>query len=158
MLDDHRLLKPELDISFLAGEQFVSAEERDPSDGLLRVIVEAHARTGFETARGLFYHGERRIQGLCRREVAAAYDRVAAREVFFFHGLEVHRGSLAGDRLPGRLIVRLDSAHPGLDAFGKDINLLLQTDGARKQGAGDDRAEALHGEDAVDGKTQDPAR
>ena len=158
MLDDHGLFEPELDKGLLARRKLVRPEDGDPADGLLRGVVKPDARTGLEPARRLLEQVELRIERSGRRKEAGAHDGVAARELVFLDSLEIHGRALARDRALGRLVMGLDAADLCFDPLGQDLDFLIRADRARKQGAGDDRAEAFHGEDAVDGQAQDAVR
>ena len=71
---------------------------------------------------------------------------------------EIQRGALAGDGLLRCRAVHLHAAHPQPLAAGMHLQLLLFVHRAGNQRAGDDRAEALHGEDAIDGQAKDRSR
>ena len=158
VLDDHGLFEPELDKGLLARRKLVRPEDRDPADGLLGGVVEPDARTGLEPARRLLEQVELCVERFGRREEPGAHDGVAARELVLFDALEVHGRALARDGALDRLVVGLDAADLCPDPFGQDLDFLFRADRAGKQGAGDDRAEAFHGEDAVDGQAQDAVR
>ena len=105
VLDDDGLLQPELDETLLAGRKLAYADERDPADGLLGVVVEPDARAGLEPARRLLEQREGGINVLRGSKEAMTDDRVAAGELVFFHALEVHGRALAGDGALDRLVV-----------------------------------------------------
>jgi hypothetical protein len=50
----------------------------------------------------------------------------------------------------------LQPADFDLDAFGVDLDSLVYPNAPRKQGAGDDGAEAANGEDSIDGQSELP--
>src|SRR3954462_5627794 len=77
----------------------------------------------------------------------------SAREVFGAGPREVECGALSGDGGIGGLAVNLYAAHAHLPFRRKDFQFTFAMDGAGDQGSRDDRAESLHGEDAVDGQT-----
>src|SRR5262249_27074708 len=79
----------------------------------------------------------------------------ATRQFVELHASQVQSCALAGKRLLGLAAVHLHAANAGPLARRKNLNLLLLPDLAGDQRAGHHRAEALHGEHAVDGQAEE---
>src|SRR5512143_1076970 len=158
VLDDHRLFKSELDICLLTGRELVRSQKRDPADGFLSTVIESDTRPGLEAAWRLFEQVELRIKRFRWREEPGAHDRITAGELVFLHALEINGRALTGNGALNRQVMRLDAADFCFDSPGEYHDLLLRAYRAGEKGAGNDRAEAFHREDAVDRQAQDAVR
>ena len=84
------------------------------------------------------------------RSVPGAAEHLAAAQVFDRQAAQVDRGARPGGHLLELLLVALQAAHARLESARLDLELLPQAQLAVDQRAGDHRAEAGHGEDAID--------
>ncbi len=98
--------------------------------------VGKHAYAGIEGAGGL--------------EAAGGREDLAAAELVAVDAGEVDGGAGAGECLGGLLAVGLEAADAGGGATGDCFEGVTDVEAAVEEGAGDDGAEAGHGEDAVD--------
>ena len=82
----------------------------------------------------------------------------AARQVRGVDAGEIQRGTLTGDGLLGCGAMHLHAAHTHQLSAGMDLHFLILVHRPRNERAGDDRAEAFHGEDAIDGQAKGRGR
>src|SRR5450631_1677632 len=82
----------------------------------------------------------------------------AAGEFADFDTCEIERGALTGDGFLGGGSVHLYAAHPQLLPTRVNFQLVVLANAAGDQSPGNDGAESLHGEDAVNRKAQRRAR
>ena len=85
-------------------------------------------------------------------------ERHAARQVFGGESCEIQRGALSCDGGFGGRAMNLHAANSHALAGGKYFEFFFFADRPGNERAGDDRAEAFHGEDAIDGKASQRRR
>ena len=82
----------------------------------------------------------------------------AALDLVELDALQVQRRPLAGPRFVHAAAVHLDAAHPRAPLHGQHLDLVVFADPSGDQRAGHDRAEAFHGEAAVDREAENLRR
>lgn len=90
------------------------------------------------------------IEGTRGLEAAGGREDLATSELVAVDAGEVDGGAGAGERLGGVLAMGLQAAHSGGRPPRHCLEGLADVEAAVEEGAGDDGAEAGHGEDAVD--------
>src|SRR4051794_28005874 len=102
----------------------------------------------FEVAQEI----ERDIDSIGGAKRCGSSEHHSAREFIFIRGSKVESGALTGASLVHGFVVHLYPTDAQPLARGEDLDLFFFPYPARDQSPGDDGAEALHGEDAIDGQ------
>ena len=145
-----RMVEHDLRERVLAGWQGVGGKHHHPGADVAGAAMEMHGRPLAERSA---LAGEQPDAGVeARRLVGGTADPGAAR-----HDLLGHARAGEGEGAPfarpacgGLVALRVQRAHPGLGAPGKDRNLVADVDATGEHGAGDDRSHAVEREGAVD--------
>ncbi len=121
-----------------------------------RAHVEADPLAVLHRCRGVVKQAELGDQSLGGMEAFGKSQDVAPLQSRLLHTLEVDGRPLARLGLFHRAAVDLDAPYPGRELSGIDLKGVAVGDAPSRAGPGDHGAEALHGEDPVDGKAERP--
>ncbi len=126
------------------------ADEHERREHLRGAVVDEHLRPRGERAGRRAQVAQLDVEDVRAGELAGMREQIAAREVVDGDAAEVEGRAMAGRRALDRRAVHLDAAHACRHARRDDRELVAGGDLAAEHGAGDDRAEALDREHAVD--------
>ena len=135
--------------------QFVGVQEQRHGDAFAGAGVEAHRLAVLQGPGGAGQDLQEGVQAPGGQQGPRGRHHHAPLHFFLFQALEVDGGAVAGQGLFHGLAVHLEAPHPGLVARGIDGHRLPHLQAAGDGGAGDHGAEALDGEDPVDGQAED---
>ena len=145
-------LESEAAVGDAARLDHLRAHEQHPRHHFLGAHVKAHPIARLERPRRVGEELERSIDEERGEERSGRRQDVTPLERRALHALEVDRGALTRLRRLDGPAMHLEPADLGLKAAGEDFRPVVHAETSRHEGARDHGAEALHGEDAVDGQ------
>ena len=148
------LLEPQLGVAALAGLEGFPVQQDDLGQPDGGTVVEMDGGIGQNGALGIFQILQPHIQHPRGAEGAGLGQSVAPGQVGFLGACQIDGHPLSGVGGIDVLAVDLEIADPGLQAARLYHGGLAHGEGALDHGAGDDGAEALHGEYPVDGQAE----
>ena len=130
-------------------------KQHDFRDRFSRALMEVNARPIFERSRRR-QKTDPRVQPRGRLENAGDAQHHSSLDFAVFDSGQVHRGALAGDCVLDGVSARMKPANADAAAHWVNFNFIFDFHRARNERAGDDCAEALHGERAVNWQAKVP--
>ncbi len=138
------------------GVDRLAVDGRERREHLRGRVVDEHLAARRQRARAEV--AELDVEDVRAGDAPGVREQIAAREVVDGDAAEVERRAVAGARALDRRAVDLDAAHPRRQPRRHDLQLVADHDFSAKHGAGDDRAEALDREHAVDRQPEHAGR
>jgi hypothetical protein len=138
----------------LPGRDRRAAREHQRRHDLRGAVVEQHARAARQRRLGRRQVAVLDVEDVGRDDLTRVREQVASDDVLDRDPGQVDRGALAGDRLVGGAAVDLDAAGARRQPARQHDDVVAGVDPPAPHRAGDDRAEALDREHAVDRQAQ----
>src|SRR5579885_1641014 len=152
----HRLGQLQLRPATLARLQFVAVQKQDARPYLFGAHIAINFTVMLQRARRAAQQLYARIQQRRWTQPPRQSDDIAARQIAFCHACQIHRGAptwLSGLHTG---FVHLEMANAGAQPLRQYLHLLADAEGAIQQGTGDDGAEALNSENAINRQARAP--
>jgi hypothetical protein len=150
----YRLAQLDLQPAFFAGQQLFAAQQAQAGQDLGRADKELDFGVVVQRLGHIGQQAEAHVQAAGGLVVARVSYHAAALDGFHVHARDVDGGAAAGHGLVFFAFVGLQTAHAPAQASRQDLDFVAQAQAAVAERAGDDGAEAGHGEDAVYGQAR----